>query len=415
MTMEATEMKGRITPEGVERLRTRIGIINPKDQMRERNTEAHADTIRHLARAYGDDNPLFTDPSYGPKTRWKSMIAPPVYVAGEDGGPLKLPDAVRKVGAGALTGVPWYQTGTEIEWLRPVYPGDRLRFYRFLDAIEERQSAFGGGKAIVSFTKTERVNQNDELVQVYRNAVYMVEREASSRAAKYKDIPAKIWTDEELAVIDRAYENETRRGADTLYFEDTAIGMEMPVMVKGPLCVTDILAWHAAIGPYFGAEPGRLGYLNRKRLPAIYTKNDCGVWDCATRMHWEDERARRMGHPRPFDYAPQRLAYVTHYITNWMGDDGFLWRISQDVKRFNYVGDVQWIKAKLTGKRIEETRNSVDLEIWTENQRDEVTSINRTAVLLPSRERGPVQIPARNARPTRRKSEYAMDIPGCRW
>src|SRR3954451_5712770 len=73
---------GRITDEGVARLRTRIGIPEPHP-MPPYYTLPTVDTFRNVAVAYGDDNPLWCDPEYGPKTRWEHPIASPVLVGGD--------------------------------------------------------------------------------------------------------------------------------------------------------------------------------------------------------------------------------------------------------------------------------------------------------------------------------------------
>ena len=73
---------GRITDEGVERLRARIGIPEPHPMPPYYTLPTH-DTFRNVAVAYGDDNPLWCDPAYGPKTRWDQSIASPVLVGGD--------------------------------------------------------------------------------------------------------------------------------------------------------------------------------------------------------------------------------------------------------------------------------------------------------------------------------------------
>src|SRR5436853_7645554 len=73
---------GRITDEGVERLRARIGIPEPHP-MPPYYTMPTGDTFRNVAIAYGDDNPLWCDPGYGPKTRWAQANAPPALAGGD--------------------------------------------------------------------------------------------------------------------------------------------------------------------------------------------------------------------------------------------------------------------------------------------------------------------------------------------
>ena len=55
---------GKITDEGVARLRARIGIPEPHP-MPPYYTLPTVDTFRNVAIAYGDDNPLWCDPEYG--------------------------------------------------------------------------------------------------------------------------------------------------------------------------------------------------------------------------------------------------------------------------------------------------------------------------------------------------------------
>ena len=84
--------------------------------------------------------------------------------------------------------------------------------------------------------------------------------------------------------------------------------------------------------------------------------------------------------------------------------------------KFNYHGDTTWVKAKVTEKRQEEgDLNVVELDVWCENQRAEVSSPGHGVVLLPSRERGPVRIPVTDIKPTPMKTDFAVDTPGCVW
>src|SRR5213592_1669078 len=66
---------GRITDEGVAKLRARIGQGFPG--RRPWRTEATRDAIYHLALAIGDLNPLYVDEDYAQNTRWGTLLAPP--------------------------------------------------------------------------------------------------------------------------------------------------------------------------------------------------------------------------------------------------------------------------------------------------------------------------------------------------
>ncbi len=62
------------------------------------------------------------------------------------------------------------------------------------------------------------------------------------------------------------------------------------------------------------------------------------------RVHWDPEFARRSGNPTTFDYGRMRETWLIHLCTDWMGDDAWLWKLDCEFRRFNYVGDTQWLR-----------------------------------------------------------------------
>ena len=112
------------------------------------------------------------------------------------------------------------------------------------------------------------------------------------------------------------------------------------------------------------------------------------------RVHWDPEFARRSGNPTTFDYGRMRETWLIHLCTDWMGDDAWLWKLDCEFRRFNYVGDTQWLRGTVTRKYLAEgDRPAVDLDLVAENQRGEVTTPGHATILLPSREHGPVRLP----------------------
>ncbi|TMA61454.1 MAG: MaoC family dehydratase, partial [Deltaproteobacteria bacterium] len=103
---------GKITDEGIAQLRTRIGKGFPG--RRPWRTEATRDAIYHLALAIGDLSPLYLDEDYARRTRWGTLIAPPIIVQSMD--------TLRAVGSSGLPeglpGVHSIWTGSRYEWAR---------------------------------------------------------------------------------------------------------------------------------------------------------------------------------------------------------------------------------------------------------------------------------------------------------
>ena len=108
---------GVLTDEGIARLRTKIGIPQPKPTP-PHNLEVTRDGTRHFAAGYGDDNPLWSDPEYGRNTRWGGLIAPPNfnYTMGEDGAPKLTPEQKATLKGDPLAGLGSYQAVMEFEF-----------------------------------------------------------------------------------------------------------------------------------------------------------------------------------------------------------------------------------------------------------------------------------------------------------
>lgn len=86
-----------------------------------------------------------------------------------------------------------------------------------------------------------------------------------------------------------------------------------------------------------------------------------------------------------YDYGAMRETWLTHLITDWMGDDAWLWKLSCQHRRFNYIGDTSWVRGKVVDKVTSEAGHEVHLEVWVENQRGETTTPGTAVVLLPTR------------------------------
>ena len=107
--------------------------------------------------------------------------------------------------------------------------------------------------------------------------------------------------------------------------------------------------------------------------------------DFPERIHWDDVMGRNVGIPAAFDMGPQRGAWFTQFLTNWMGDDGFLKFEHHEVRRPNILGDTQWFTGTITGKRIEDGEYLVDCDVRATNQHGIVTTPGRATIALPSR------------------------------
>ena len=73
-------------------------------------------------------------------------------------------------------------------------------------------------------------------------------------------------------------------------------------------------------------------------------------------------------------------------MTNWMGDDGFLKKLYVEIRLPNIIGDATFCKGKVTRKYKDGEDHLVDLDVWAENMRGEITAPGKATVKLLSRE-----------------------------
>ena len=163
--------------------------------------------------------------------------------------------------------------------------------------------------------------------------------------------------------------------------------------MKGPLTTSSIVVFHLGWGMQL-TPPGKfkLAYNVRRKAPGLYPSNDLNIPDTVQRLHWEPARAQELGLPTSYDYGGLRETWLCHLVTDWMGDDGWLWKMDCEHRRFNFMGDTSWLSGEVVDKRQEDGRNEVHLAMRCTNQRGVVTSPGRAVVLLPTRE-APVVLP----------------------
>ncbi|MCK9543344.1 MAG: MaoC family dehydratase N-terminal domain-containing protein [Novosphingobium sp.] len=376
-----------ITDHDIERQKKLLGIVHAA-KTREYIQTATTDNIRNYAHGAGDDNPLFCDPEYAKTTRWGSVIAPGMMVGQINSPMLGDPptDEERALRKSLWKGVHVFVSGSQWDWYRPVYPGDTIYSYNGDETCEVKQSEFSG-RSVITVRKDVKVNQRGEVVGVYRILRVLTERKTAAKKGKYSALEPATYTDEDIAKIDEIYANEQVRGADLRYFDDVNVGDSLGKMAKGPLTVTDVICFHAGGYGFVPYAPtvGRIAHKNRKRIPAFYVKNEHGVPDVAQRLHWDPVWAQAIGNPMAYDYGVMREAYLWHYLSDWAGDDGIITHVHDEIRKFNYMGDVQTITGEVTGKREENGQNLVDVALRFTNQRGDETVRATATIALPGK------------------------------
>ena len=393
---------GAITDAGVAALRQRIGIAVPHTQP-PHYYSPNEDAFRHVAEAYGDDNPLWCDPSYAAASVWGAPLASPHFNGGDtligENDVIELdPSAKALLKGDPIRGAHAFYSGSFREWWSPLRAGMRIKRRNALVGVHDKQSEFAQ-RAIHEWTGEVfcAVAPSSQALSAQYRLMIRTDRTKAAASDKHTAIEVLPYTDDEIARIDEAYAQEIaqRRGAAPRYWEDIEVGDELAPIVKGPMRVTDMVVWHTGVGMgLYGFKALRLGYQQRQKMPKFFRPDDLNIPDVQQRVHWDPSWARAAGNPNSYDYGRMRETWLIHLVTDWMGDDAWLWKLDCQFRKFNYVGDTHWMRGTVTRKYlVEGDRPAVDLEIFGENQRGEITTPGHATVLLPSRERGAVRLP----------------------
>ncbi|MEK7872658.1 MAG: MaoC family dehydratase N-terminal domain-containing protein [Chloroflexota bacterium] len=374
-----TEQFAKINDEMLQDLLKDKGVERPVPH--QWNYQATRDAIRHFAEGAGDLNPLWIDAEYARKTRWGGVLAPPLWL---------LSCSVHH-GRMGLPGIHALHAGIDCRFFLPVREGDTIQASSGLKDLEEKRSSRFAGRTFLQIGFINFRNQRGELVATFDNWVIRFERDASGKREKYHDMKPATYTKEQLDEIWRALEAQEVRGATPRFWEDVREGEEMRPLPKGPLVVSDIVGWKMGWGSHnphhMRANENR--YWTLKRHPQAGVLNTFGVSDNPERVHVGEELARRIGIPGFYDYGPQRSAWVSQLVTNWMGDAGWLRRLRTETRLPNIEGDTQWVHGKVVKKWVEGQDHLAQLDLWVVSQRGDVTMPCLAEVVLPARSSAP--------------------------
>ena len=368
----------KITEAGLDELRERIGVMitNTAEPWCH---EATRDNIRHYAHGIGDDNPLWCEPEYAAKTRYGGIIALPSFLF-----------ATNRIVSGYVGGLPGVHamwSGADWTWHKPVHRNDEIRTEAYLNELVKHHTRFAG-RAVQQVYHVDFFNQRGDKVAEADSWCFRTERDhAREQGTKYKEVRAREprrYSPEEIQAAYQLYRDEEVRGATPRYWQDVVEGEALPVMFKGPMTVTGFIAYAQGWGGLY-IRANKLAFKLIDAHPGVGITNRFGIPDVPERVHWEEDFALEVGAPGAYDYGPERTSWLTHHLTNWIGDDGFLRQASCKIRRHNPEGDLLFIKGRVKRKFIEQGRHLVEIEQEARNQDDELSVVGSGVVELPSR------------------------------
>ncbi|MFC3213278.1 MULTISPECIES: FAS1-like dehydratase domain-containing protein [Novosphingobium] len=376
-TAEPKNKFPKITEEGLDDLRQRIGV-KIENTVEPWNYEASRDAIRHYAHGIGDDNPLWCDPEYAAKTKYGSIVALPSF--------LFTTSRIISGYCGGLSGVHAMWAGADWTWHKPVLRNDTIKAEAYLKDLVEHQTKFAG-RSFQQIYHVDFYNQHGDHVAGADSWVFRTDRdEARERGTKYTEARGRVepFTQEQLDEFYDIYDREEIRGATPRYFEDVNVGDKLPPMMKGPMTVTGFICYAQGWGGLY-IRANKLAYKMQKAHPGLGIRNRFNVPDCPERVHWDEAFALEVGAPGAYDYGPERCSWLTHHMTNWIGDDGFLHKSNCQIRRHNPDGDAIIITGEVTRKFEENGKKYVEVAQKATTHRGELSAFGTAVAELPSR------------------------------
>jgi len=141
--------------------------------------------------------------------------------------------------------------------------------------------------------------------------------------------------------------------AQQLYYEDLQEDTEIPTLEKLPTTRT-LVMWAGASGDFF-------------------------------ELHYDKDFAAAMGFPKVLVHGRLEAAFISQMLTDWIGDQGEVKRLSVQYRGNAFPGDKLLCKGKVTRKYVEAGQHLVECEIWAENPEGRRITPGTAVVALPSK------------------------------
>ena len=281
-----------------------------------------------------------------------------------------------------LPGVHSIWTGSRYEWKRPLMVGDRITADCYLKVGRERESKFGGGRSVYQTYEAVYTDQTGDKIGLRNDTWIRIERHKTAETKKYGETSLAKWTPADVERLMAEYTAEER--ATERWWDDVKVGDVLPRRLKGPLTPTAEIAFESQLGIYLvGNQVAAKLYAKH---PKLFIVNEQGVPEPPQRVHWDNEfTTRLLGLPGAYDLGPERCAWLIQVVTDWMGDAGHLTRLECRYLKFNYLGDVTWIRGSITDKFERDGKAYVKCAVECVNHREEVTAAGTVEVELPRR------------------------------
>ena len=157
--------------------------------------------------------------------------------------------------------------------------------------------------------------------------------------------------------------NAVTTASKQIFFDDVAVGLELPVLRKGPLTILHLVRWSAA------------------------TEN----W---RRIHYDEKYAvEQQKLPAPLVSGALKSQFVVQLLKDWAGLEGWVWKAKYQFRSMDVVGTTLDVRAKVRRTIPLADYGLVELDVTTTNSEGRESTTGVALVALPYRAGAPVPYP----------------------
>ncbi len=369
---------GKFTEKMLADMRALIGT-ELRSEACTNNEYATRLAIVRFCEGIGDDNPLWMDPEYGVRSAFGGQIAPPSFVFACM--------ASIQVGWPGLGG---FHAETTMTFQKPIRVGDKIAAKVVFDGFDgPLDDSNFGGRRIKDYIRQEYRNQDGELVTTFICSRMRFERTEMQKRREGRKIELPHpWTDQELTEIEDQILAEQPRGATPRYFEDVNVGDEIDLLTKGPLGLTDFIAFIAGGSAPIPRIAAHSVALKRYRKHPKWAFRDprTHALEPVYSVHYNDYAAQLQGAQIAYDVGIQRTCWQIQSLTNWMGDAGRLKAITGQYRAHVYLSDVVRLGGRIEAKEVDADGDAVvRIATFAHNQRGQNVMPGTAVIALPRR------------------------------
>lgn len=343
------------------------------------NEYATRTAILRFCEGIGDDNPLWTEADYAEKTPHGTLLAPPSFIFACLAGV--------QVGWPGLGG---FHADTKLNFHKHIRVGDKIKCRVVFQGFDGPNDSKFGGRSIKDYILQEYSNGDGEVVGEFICSRMRFERREMQKRATTREITVPHpWTEAEISAIEERILAEKPRGATPRYWDDVNVGDEIDVITKGPLGITDFIAFIAAGAAPIPRVAAHSVALKRyhKHPKWAYRDPKTHALEPVYSVHYNDYAAQLQGAQIAYDVGIQRSCWHVHSLTNWMGDAGFVKEVTGQYRAHVYLADVVALGGRIDAKEVDASgAHIVRLTTWATNQRGQNVMPGTAVIALPTRD-----------------------------